>query len=214
MTTPLVVGIAGGSGSGKTVLARALAARFAGESALIFHDNYYCRQDHLSYEERCLTNYDAPEAFDNELLLEHLDALIRGESVESPVYDFANHNRSDAIEVIDSAPIIFVEGVLVLADARLRDRMALKLFVDTDADERILRRIKRDVLERGRTIESVETQYLATVKPMHERYVAPSKHWADVIVPEGGRNHEALETLAGGIAARVAGLARRAGALD
>lgn len=214
MTSPLVVGIAGGSGSGKTVLARALASRFACESALIFHDNYYCRQDHLTYEQRCLTNYDSPEAFDNELLIEHLDALIRGESVESPVYDFAAHNRADTTEVVASAPIIFIEGVLVLADERLRERMALKLFVDTDADERILRRIKRDVLERGRTIESVETQYLATVKPMHERYVAPSKHWADVIVPEGGRNHEALETLAGGIAARVAGLAREAGALS
>jgi len=202
-----VVGIAGGSGSGKTALTRALAERFADDAAVIFHDNYYNRQDALSYDERVLVNYDAPEAFDNALLVEHLDELLAGRDVESPTYDYAQHNRSDISVPVCSRPIIFVEGVLVLADEALRARFDLKLYVDTDADVRILRRIKRDVLERGRTLESVEAQYLATVKPMHERYVESSKLWADVIVPEGGRNSVALETIAGGLVANLRGLA-------
>lgn len=207
MGQPFVVGIAGGSGSGKTALTRSLAERFADDAAVLFHDNYYKRQDALSFEERVTVNYDAPEAFDNELLVEHLDELLAGRSVDAPTYDFASHNRSDRTIRVESRPIIFVEGVLVLADEALRKRFDLKLFVDTDADVRILRRIKRDVLERGRTLESVEAQYLATVKPMHERYVESSKLWADVIVPEGGQNSVALETIAGGLVANLRGLA-------
>ncbi|MFD2757816.1 uridine kinase [Gulosibacter faecalis] len=207
MKAPFVVGIAGGSGSGKTALARSLAERFADDAAVLFHDNYYRRQDALTFEERCAVNYDSPEAFDNALLVEHLDTLLTGGAIECPVYDFASHNRSDETITVPSRPIIFVEGVLVLADEALRSRFDLKLYVDTDADVRILRRLKRDVLERGRTLESVEQQYLATVKPMHERYVESSKLWADVIVPEGGRNSVALETIAGGLVANLRGLA-------
>ncbi|SJM69454.1 uridine kinase [Gulosibacter sp. 10] len=209
MTAPFVVGIAGGSGSGKTELTRSLAGRFGDDAALIFHDDYYCRQDELTYEERCRTNYDAPESLDTALLVEHLDRLCAGEAVDIPVYDYAQHNRSDRTQRIEPAPIVFVEGVLLFVEEELRERLDLKLFVDTDADVRILRRLKRDVVERGRTVESVEAQYLATVKPMHDRYVESSKLWADVIVPEGGYNHVALETIAGGLAANVAKLAAR-----
>lgn len=209
MNAPFVVGIAGGSGSGKTALTRSLAERFADDAAVLFHDNYYNRQDELTFEQRCQVNYDAPAAFDNALLVQHLDELLAGNDVESPTYDFADHNRADSTITVRSRPIIFVEGVLVLADEALRSRFDLKLFVDTDADVRILRRLKRDVLERGRTLESVEAQYLATVKPMHERYVESSKLWADVIVPEGGQNSVALETIAGGLVANLRGLAHQ-----
>lgn len=201
------MGIAGGSGSGKTALTRALAERFGQNAAVIFHDNYYLRRDDLTLEERAAVNYDAPEAFESALLAEHLDLLLQGREVETPIYDYAQHNRSPQTHCITPAPILFVEGVLLFADEGLRARLDLKLFVDTDADVRILRRIKRDVLERGRTLESVEAQYLATVKPMHERYVESSKLWADVIIPEGGHNHVALDTIAGGLAANVARLA-------
>lgn len=204
-----MVGVAGGSGSGKTALARSLAERFGSEAALIFHDNYYCRRDELTWDERAEINYDEPDAFETSLLSAHLDSLLAGSEIDVPVYDYAQHNRSGDTIRLAPAPIIFVEGVLVLHEEALRDRFNLKLFVETDADVRILRRIKRDVLERGRTIESVEAQYLATVKPMHERYVEPSKTWADVIIPEGGYNHVALETIAGGVAANVANLAHR-----
>ncbi|MDJ1372466.1 uridine kinase [Gulosibacter molinativorax] len=209
MSAPFVVGIAGGSGSGKTALARSLAERFGEDSALIFHDNYYCRRDELTWDERSAVNYDEPAAFETSLLTEHLDLLLAGQSIDVPVYDYAQHNRSEQTVRVNPAPIVFVEGVLVLYEEELRKRFDLKLFVETDADVRILRRIKRDVLERGRTIESVESQYLSTVKPMHERYVESSKVWADVIVPEGGYNHVALETIAGGLAANVANLAKR-----
>ncbi|KAB1644850.1 uridine kinase [Gulosibacter chungangensis] len=209
MSAPIVVGIAGGSGSGKTALARSLAERFGADAALIFHDNYYCRRDELTWDERSRINYDEPAAFETSLLVDHLDRLIEGRAVDVPVYNYAEHNRSDETVRVEPAPIVFIEGVLVLHEEELRKRFNLKLFVETDADVRILRRIKRDVLERGRTIESVEEQYLATVKPMHERYVESSKVWADVIIPEGGHNHVALETIAGGLAANVANLAQR-----
>ncbi|MGO1545311.1 MAG: uridine kinase [Gulosibacter sp.] len=209
MTTPFVVGIAGGSGSGKTALARSLAERFGEDAALIFHDNYYCRRDELSWDERAGINYDEPAAFETALLVEHLDRLIAGNAVDVPVYNYAEHNRSDETIRTESRPIILIEGVLVLHEEALRSRFDLKLFVETDADVRILRRIKRDVLERGRTIESVESQYLATVKPMHERYVESSKTWADMIIPEGGYNRVALETIAGGLVANVENLAKR-----
>lgn len=209
MNRPFVVGIAGGSGSGKTALARSLADRFGEDAALIFHDNYYCRRDQLSWDERSAINYDEPAAFETSLLSGHLDSLLAGHAVDVPVYNYAEHNRSHETVRVAPAPIIFIEGVLVLHEEELRKRLNLKLFVETDADVRILRRIKRDVLERGRSIESVEAQYLATVKPMHERYVETSKTWADVIIPEGGYNHVALETIAGGLVANVANLAKR-----
>lgn len=192
---PFVIGIAGGTGSGKTTLTNALMRHFEGQATVIYHDNYYCRHDDLTYEERCALNYDAPEAFDNELLLEHLAQLLQGRSVDCPVYDYTVHNRSDETVQIDPHAVLIIEGILIFADERIRDFCDIKLFVDTDADVRIMRRIKRDVIERGRTIESVEKQYLATVKPMHELYVEPSKRTADLIIPDGGNNLVALEIL-------------------
>ena len=199
-----VVGIAGGTGSGKSALTRALHARFAGDASLISHDNYYKRRDELSYEQRTKLNYDHPSAFDNELLVEHLDALLAGRAVEIPVYDFAVHNRSAQTLPVAPARILFLEGLLLLDDERLRERFDLRIFVDTDADVRILRRVKRDVVERGRTIESVERQYLDTVKPMHEQYVEATRQHADLVVPEGGYNQRAIEIIAGGLAAVIA----------
>lgn len=191
----LVVGVAGGTGSGKTTLTKRLLERFSGEASVVYHDNYYKAHDELSYEKRCLLNYDHPHAFDNDLMVEQLKALIAGDSVECPVYDFADHNRSSKTVRIDPAPIILVEGILIYAEPELCKLMDIKLFVDTDADVRILRRIKRDVVERGRTLESVEQQYLTTVKPMHELYVEPSKRNADLIIPEGGHNVVALDMI-------------------
>ncbi|MDO4607303.1 MAG: uridine kinase [Bowdeniella nasicola] len=191
----LVVGVAGGTGSGKTTLTRALIERFPGKTSVIFHDNYYRQHDELSYEERCKLNYDAPEAFDNDLMVQQLKELIAGQAVECPVYDYTVHNRSDETVRIEPAPVLIVEGILIFAEPEICDLIDIKLFVDTDADVRILRRIKRDVVERGRTLESVEKQYLTTVKPMHELYVEPSKGRADLIIPEGGHNLVALDML-------------------
>ncbi|RUQ23276.1 MULTISPECIES: uridine kinase [Kocuria] len=192
---PLVIGIAGGTGSGKTTLTHELISRFNEHVAVVYHDNYYKRHDDLTYDERCRLNYDAPEAFDNELLVKHLDQLIAGGSIECPIYDYADHNRSEETMIIDSQPIVIMEGILIFAEDDICQRCDIKLFVDTDADVRILRRIKRDVLERGRSVESVEEQYLSSVKPMHELYVEPSKRRADLIVPEGGTNLVALDML-------------------
>ena len=164
---PLIIGIAGGTGSGKTTLTNSLLEKFDGQVGVIYHDNYYKRNDHLTYEQRCLLNYDAPEAFDNDLLVTHLKALIEGQTIETPVYDFADHNRSDETLIVEPQPIIILEGILIFAEPEIRDLCDIKLFVDTDADVRILRRLRRDVIERGRTIESVEAQYLTTVKPMN-----------------------------------------------
>ncbi len=192
---PLVIGIAGGTGSGKTTLTRALIESFKTQVAVVYHDNYYKQHDELSYEERCRLNYDAPEAFDNDLLIKQLDALVQGQKIECPVYDYTIHNRSEETILIEPRPIIIVEGILIFAEEEICSRCDIKLFVDTDADVRILRRMRRDVLERGRTIESVQAQYLETVKPMHELYVEPSKRQADMIIPEGGTNLVALEML-------------------
>lgn len=199
-----VVGIAGGTGSGKTELTRILHNKFAPDASRMTHDNYYCRQDNLSYEERCQVNYDHPDAFDNDLLVEHLDQLLAGNPIDSPRYDFANHNRADEVERVEPAPVLFIEGLLLFADPRLRDRCQLRIYVDTDADVRILRRAKRDVIERGRTFESVERQYLATVKPMHEQFVEATKQYADIIIPEGAHNLAAIEIVAGGLANMIA----------
>jgi uridine kinase len=191
----LVVGVAGGTGSGKTTLTNRLLERFSGEASVIFHDNYYRAHDELAYEERCLLNYDHPDAFDNALMVRQLERLVAGQAVDGPVYDYSAHNRSSQTTRIQPAPVVIVEGILIYAEPAICDLIDIKVFVDTDADVRILRRIKRDVVERGRTLESVERQYLTTVKPMHELYVEPSKRNADLIIPEGGHNLVALDML-------------------
>ena len=192
----LIIGIAGGSGSGKTTLALRLKASFGEEEVrLIPHDSYYKRHDDLPYEKRCLLNYDHPDAFDNSLLIQHLHELKAGRGVDCPVYDYAIHNRSDQVRHIDPAPVLIVEGILPFTEPALLAMFDYKIFVDTDADERILRRILRDVKERGRSLDSVITQYRTTVKPMHEAFVEPSKRSADIIIPNGGENGPALEML-------------------
>lgn len=191
---PLIIGIAGGTGSGKTTLTNSLLKRFNGQVRVIYHDNYYKRNDHLTYDERTELNYDAPTAFDNDLLVTHLKALIGGQTIETPVYDFTNHNRSEETMIVQPQRIIILEGILIFVEEEIRKLCDIKIFVDTDADVRILRRLRRDVIERGRSIESVESQYLATVKPMHELHVEPSKRHADMIIPEGA-NLVALDML-------------------
>lgn len=195
MKGPLVIGIAGGTGSGKTTITKKLIERFGSDVTLLSHDDYYKEQHSLTYEERCKVNYDHPDAFDTDLFLSDLDRLRAGQSIESPVYDYTVHDRSDKTKTVPYAPVILVEGILILADPRLTERMDIKIFVDADADVRILRRLIRDVKTRGRTIESVVDQYLTTVKPMHEKYVEPSKKMADIIVLEGGRNTVALDMI-------------------
>lgn len=191
-----IIGIAGGTGSGKSTLTARLREHFGEhEVSVINHDSYYKRHDELPYEERCKLNYDHPDSFDTDLLVEHLRALRRGETVQVPVYNYSIHNRSDKTVTASPAPVIIVEGILIFDSAELCSMMDLKVFVDTDADVRILRRIVRDVKSRGRTLDSVVKQYLTTVKPMHEQFVEPSKRKADLIVPEGGRNEVALDML-------------------
>ncbi|GAA2179882.1 uridine kinase [Brooklawnia cerclae] len=193
--TSLVIGIAGGTGSGKTTLTNALLERFAGRASAMYHDNYYRAHDDLDAEQRTTLNYDSPDEFDNDLMVEHLTRLVAGAPVDSPTYDFVHNNRAARTVRIEPKPIIIVEGILIFAEPRLCPLFDIRLFVDTDADVRLLRRIHRDVLERGRTLESVERRYLATVKPMHELYVEPSKRNAHIIIPEGGRNMVALDLL-------------------
>ena len=199
----LVIGIAGGSGSGKTTLMKNLIEKFSGHITVISHDNYYKRHDDMTYEERCLINYDEPAAFETELMVAQLEQLRKGEAIECPVYDFTVHNRSDDVMTICPERVIIVEGILIFADAQLRELMDIKIFVDTDADIRICRRIKRDVNKRGRSLESVIRQYQDTVKPMHEKYVEPSKKFADIVVPEGGKNQVALAMIEGSIRAHL-----------
>ena len=195
MENILVIGVAGGSGSGKTTLVKHLLETFAGNITVISHDNYYRRRDELTYEERCLINYDEPAAFETELMVRQLDALRQGEAVDCPVYDFTQHNRSNDFVKILPQKVILVEGILIFADEALRDLMDIRVFVDTDADVRLCRRIKRDVNKRGRSLESVLSQYQQTVKPMHEKYVEPSKKFAHIVVPEGGKNVVALDMI-------------------
>ena len=191
----LVIGIAGGTGSGKTTLMKNLIERFSGDVTVISHDNYYKRHDELPYEERCKLNYDEPAALETDLMARHLEALRRGESIRCPVYDFSVHNRSEETTLIVPRRVIIVEGILIFENKELRDLMDIRIFVDTDADVRLCRRIKRDVNKRGRTLESVLLQYQQTVKPMHEKYVEPSKRFADIVVPEGGKNTVALDMI-------------------
>ena len=199
MTNILTIGIAGGTGSGKTTITKRIMERFGGDVSVVNHDNYYKAHDDMTYEERCKLNYDHPDAFENELMIEHLQQLKAGKSVQCPVYDYTVHNRSKDFVTIKPAKVIIVEGILILADKQLCDEMDIRVFVDTDADVRILRRIIRDVKKRDRTLDSVVDQYLTTVKPMHEAFVEPSKKNAHIIIPEGGRNLVALDMLVGRI---------------
>ena len=191
----MVIGIAGGTGSGKTTLTMRLKERFGDNVSILYHDNYYKQHDDMPYEERCKLNYDHPDAFDTGRLIADLEALRRGETVYSPTYDYTLHNRAAETVEVRPAAVILVEGILIFVDPTLREMMDIKLFVDTDADVRILRRIMRDVKKRGRSLDSVVEQYLTTVKPMHEQFVEPSKRYADLIVPEGGKNSVALELI-------------------
>lgn len=191
----LIIGIAGGSGSGKSTIARRLVEEFGDKVTVLRHDDYYKAHHDITYEERTRINYDCPEAFDTNLMAEHLRLLREGRAVDCPVYDYTVHDRSDEVRRVEPNSVLIIDGILVLAEKQLRDLMDIKIFVDTDADVRIIRRIIRDVRDRRRTLESVVDQYLGTVKPMHEMYVEPSKKFADIIIPEGGRNIVALDMI-------------------
>lgn len=195
----LVIGIAGGTGSGKTTLMNNIVETFGDDVTILSHDNYYRRLDHLTMEERTKVNYDEPAALETELMATHLQALRSGFAVECPVYDFSQHNRSSETIHIVPRKVIIVEGILIFENQALRDLMDIRIFVDTDADVRLCRRIKRDVSKRGRTLDSVLEQYQTTVKPMHEKYVEPSKKFANIVVPEGGKNLVALDMIMGRI---------------
>ncbi len=198
MQGPLVVGIAGGTGSGKTTVAHKLAAAMpAGRCITIEHDAYYRDQSHLSAVERARINYDHPASLESDLLATHLRELRAGQTVEVPIYDFANHTRRKDTRTLAPARVIIVEGILVFTEPALREQLDIKIFVDTDSDIRLIRRIRRDLEQRGRTFQSVRDQYYATVRPMHLEHVEPSKRWADLIVPEGGDNKVALDVLLG-----------------
>ena len=191
----ILIGIAGGTGSGKTTLTRHLKEHFGPEVTVISHDSYYKRQVGKTYEERTRTNYDHPDAFDTDLLIQHLQELKEGRAIQCPVYSYVDHNRTDETMTIQPTKVIIVEGILIFQHPVLREMFDIKIFVETDADVRILRRALRDVEERGRTLQSVVTQYLTTVKPMHEQYVEPSRKYADIVVLEGGHNLVALEMI-------------------
>ena len=189
----LTIGIAGGSGSGKTTITNRIVERFGDDVSVIYHDNYYKAHDTMSYEERSRLNYDHPDAFETDLMIRDLQQRKAGHEIHCPVYDYTVHNRSQETILVKPAKVIIVEGILILAEPELCNEMDIRVFVDTDADVRILRRIIRDVNKRERTLESVVTQYLTTVKPMHEAFVEPSKKNAHIIIPEGGQNLVALD---------------------
>jgi len=193
---PLVIGIAGGSCSGKTSVTHAIYDVFRDHSVVVIEQDYYYKnQSHLTFEERLKTNYDHPLAFDNDLLMEHINSLLQRKAIDKPVYDYVNHTRADEVIHVEPKDVIILEGILVLEDKRLRDLMDIKLFVDTDSDLRIIRRIERDIKERGRTIDSVIDQYLTAVRPMHNLFIEPTKRYADVIIPEGGENEVAIDLM-------------------
>ncbi len=193
MGNVMIVGIAGGTGSGKTTITKKLMQRFEGDVSVINHDNYYKAHHDMPYEERTKLNYDHPDAFDTDMLVAALRELRAGHAVQCPVYDYSIHDRTDATITVCPARVIIVEGILLFQSLELCEQMDIKIYVDTDADVRILRRIIRDVRDRGRSLDSVIDQYLTTVKPMHEQFVEPSKRRADIIIPEGGHNQVALE---------------------
>ena len=191
----IVIGIAGGTGSGKSTMIDKLKKEFRDEIAIISHDFYYKQHNEIPFEERKKLNYDHPDAFDTDLMIEHILQLKQWKAIERPVYDFTIHNRIDETICVTPAKVIVTEGILIFENQSLRDLFDIKVFIDTDADVRIIRRILRDVRERGRTLDSVINQYLTTVKLMHEQFVEPSKKYADIIIPEGGYNKVALEML-------------------
>jgi uridine kinase len=194
---PVVIGVAGGSGSGKTSVTRSICQQFSDKTILVIEQDYYYKdQSHLPFEERLKTNYDHPLAFDNDLLINHIHKLLNHESVEKPVYDYKVHNRSKETILVEPKDVIILEGILILEDPRLVDLMDIKVFVDTDADLRIIRRLLRDIKDRGRTLDSVIDQYLNAVRPMHLQFVEPTKRYADIIIPEGGENHVAIDIMA------------------
>ncbi|TAA66856.1 uridine kinase [Planococcus salinarum] len=193
---PVVIGIAGGSGSGKTSVTNSIYEVFKEHSVVVIEQDYYYKdQSHLAFEERLATNYDHPLAFDTDLLIEHINELLERRPIEKPVYNYAIHTRAEETILIEPKDVIILEGILVLEDKRLRDLMDIKLFVDTDGDLRIIRRLLRDINERGRTIDSVIDQYLNVVRPMHNQFIEPTKRYADVIIPEGGQNEVAIDLM-------------------
>ena len=192
----MVIGIAGGTGSGKTTIARKIQSALPVDRVdRIEHDSYYRDRPEMTYDERCSLNFDHPSALETSLLVEHVRSLREGQAVDVPMYDFATHRRKPETQKVESRPVLIVEGILVLADKALRELMDIKIFVDTDADIRAFRRIRRDIEKRGRTFEQIREQYYKTVRPMHLQFVEPSKRWADLIIPEGGRNQVALDVL-------------------
>ncbi len=196
MSRPILIGICGGTGSGKSTVAKSIFESLPETNiAIIEQDAYYKDQSHLSYEERIKTNYDHPLAFDTDLLIVHLKALLNNESIQKPEYNFSKHTRETETTTVAPRDIIILEGIMILEDERLRDLMDIKIFVDTDADIRVIRRITRDIQERGRTLESVIDQYTHTVKPAHEQFVEPTKKYADLIIPEGGYNKVAIDIM-------------------
>jgi uridine kinase len=203
MQNPIIIGVAGGTGSGKTTVSRAILERVGSSRiAYIEHDSYYRDLSHLSLAERAQVNFDHPDSLDNALLIEHLDALCNGQPIEVPIYDFTKHNRKDERHIVQPQPVVMVEGILIFSDKQLRDRMDIKIYVDADADMRFIRRIQRDIRDRGRSVESVIEQYLRTVRPMHLEFVEPSKRYADVIIPRGGLNSIAIDM----VVARIEGM--------
>lgn len=194
---PVVIGVAGGSGSGKTSVTRSICNRFSDKTILVIEQDYYYKdQSHLPFEERLNTNYDHPLAFDNDLLINHLHDLMSEKPIEKPVYDYKIHTRSKESVTVEPKEVIILEGILILEDPRLVDLMDIKVFVDTDADIRIIRRLLRDIKERGRSLDSVIDQYVDNVRPMHLQFVEPTKRYADIIIPEGGQNHVAIDIMA------------------
>jgi uridine kinase len=205
----LVVGIAGATGSGKTTVARRVIESLPrGSVAMLQHDSYYRDRADLSYEQRCELNFDHPDSLETSLMAEHLQQLRAGKAVRVPIYDFTTHRRLVDSQRLEPGPVVVVEGILVLADPELRSMLDIKVFVDTDADIRVFRRIRRDIEQRGRSFESVRKQYYSTVRPMHLQFVEPSKRWADIILPEGGRNQVALDLLVAKLHTVIAAEAR------
>ncbi|KAF5067235.1 Uridine kinase [anaerobic digester metagenome] len=204
MKKPVLIGITGGTGSGKSTVANAIYNSFGEKSiCMISQDSYYKDQSHLSFEDRVKTNYDHPMAFDTDLLIDHLQRLLAGQPIEMPTYDFTIHNRTKEVKIVEPRDIIIVEGILVLDDKRLRDLLDIKIYVDTDADIRILRRLVRDIEERGRSVTSVVDQYLSVVRPMHMQFTEPSKRYADLIIPEGGHNKVAIDVMVRSVKALI-----------
>lgn len=207
MERPLILGVAGGTASGKSLVARTLAKNLGPDDAVIIEqDSYYRDHSDLPLEERARINYDHPDAFDRELLLEHVQALLRGQPIEKPLYDYTRHRRLEQSERLEGHGVVILVGILVLEDPALRRLMDIKVFIDTDADVRLIRRIRRDTRDRGRSLESVLEQYEGSVRPMHEQFVEPSKRYADIIVPEGGRNRVAIDLLVTRVRSLLQGL--------